>query len=256
MSEDQRPFRPPSSSVSSLSCCSVSRFADALSSRAGEELDAVIVSQPYHVLSSRESLTVAARNALSDEEGTLGLIWHRALPEGSKAASAFTAAVQAAAAKTGPSASGGGLLLPALEQGESPLTWVEKRLALAAGPDGKKPADSSEDGPAGSAANPFLPGCGIPFRPLKHRKFIEAFKPVSAADAAALLKHTHDTCRGAKPSAAVWEAGVASLKSLDKSGVFDADRQQNEREYREGAFSVDLHAFHTSVIPKKAKEVK
>lgn len=48
---------------------------------AGKDLDAVIISQVYHTLSSPAQFA-AVRAALHDEDGTLGMLWSRAL-EGS-----------------------------------------------------------------------------------------------------------------------------------------------------------------------------
>lgn len=44
----------------------------------GQGLDGVIVTQSYHVLSSTSQFDTI-RDALHFEDGTLGLLWHRAL---------------------------------------------------------------------------------------------------------------------------------------------------------------------------------
>ena len=95
-----------------------------LPSLAGARLDGLVVSQPYHALSSREELG-ALRAALDPEEGSLGLLWARAAPaeEGGGGGGGWLHAYSEAAAKAAaPERSGG---LPLLLRGAAPMDWVD-----------------------------------------------------------------------------------------------------------------------------------
>lgn len=53
---------------------------DAIRAKKGADLDAILITQVYHSLRSPADLAVM-RDALEDEEGTLGFLWHRCLPD-------------------------------------------------------------------------------------------------------------------------------------------------------------------------------
>jgi hypothetical protein len=98
-----------------------------LSSLAGARLDGLIISQPYHALSSREELG-ALRAALHPEEGSLGLLWARAVEDGgAEWARAYSEAAVAAvvAPRGGGGGGGGGGALPLLQGGAAPMDWVD-----------------------------------------------------------------------------------------------------------------------------------
>ena len=85
---------------------------------AGSALDCILVSQAYHSLHSRAEELRAARAALDDEEGTLGLIWHRPAEESGAWLRAFSAAAERAEGRRTD-------LLPPLQPDQTPIAWVE-----------------------------------------------------------------------------------------------------------------------------------
>jgi len=102
-------------------------LADAIRARRGAGLDSVLITQPYQSFPGPADVHLrAVREALHDEDGTFGLLWHRAVPVvlvqvGTTAA--FTAALQAGATTA---SAGSGTLVRALGADESPMTWVEQ----------------------------------------------------------------------------------------------------------------------------------
>ena len=100
-----------------------------LPSLAGARLDGLIISQPYHALSSREELG-ALRAALHPEEGSLGLLWTRAAPAdgaggGGSWLRAYSEAAEAAAAAAAAEATAPSGGLPLLQRGAAPMDWVD-----------------------------------------------------------------------------------------------------------------------------------
>jgi len=89
-----------------------------LKSFSGGSFDSVILSQPYHVLKD-VSFFSSAKDVLHPEEGTLGLLWARALSSDGWS-SAYSKAILGdtflGATRTG---------VPALSEGETPLTWMD-----------------------------------------------------------------------------------------------------------------------------------
>ena len=127
---------------------------------AGARLDSLLLAQPYHALRSRGELA-GLQAALHPEDGTLGLLWARAMPSEGWGA-AYTRGVASAGSGSG---SGGSSALPLLMGSEaSPMAWVDE-LGLG----------------------------GFGFEAPKHRKFIEVIEGACAlagraAAAASALK--------------------------------------------------------------------
>ena len=88
-----------------------------LSAHSGGGYDGVIVSQPYHTLSDTSALT-ALHRALHPEEGTLGMLWARALPS-----EGWVAAYSRGVAGAGGGVKGG---LPLLAPNANPLNWMDE----------------------------------------------------------------------------------------------------------------------------------
>jgi hypothetical protein len=59
---------------------SLSADFQSIVNKAGADLDSIIITQPFHTLHNGVEEFKAIRKALCDEEGTLGFLWHRALP--------------------------------------------------------------------------------------------------------------------------------------------------------------------------------
>ena len=152
---------------------------------AGSNLDSVVVSQAYHVLHNQAELNVV-RAALDDEEGTLGLIWHRPVESGAWLR-AFTLAAEKNAGPRSLAARSD--LINPLKPGQTPIAWIEALGATDAG-----------------------------FRPLRHRKFVER---VTAPVAALLpiLRLTHDARFPPTGDSPAFEAAcAAALASPDCAG--------------------------------------
>ena len=138
-----------------------------LASLSGASLDSVIVTQPYHSLRSRAQLA-GLQAALHVEEGTLGLLWARAMPSEGWVADYSRGIASVSGGSSSTSVSEFPLLGPAGD----PLVWIDELGLTASG-----------------------------FQPPKHRKFIEvlegacgeAVKTGIAIGAAARARHTADT---------------------------------------------------------------
>ena len=179
-------------------------------------MDSVIVCQPYHSLRSADELD-GVRRALHDEDGTLGLLWHRAT-----GVEEWVRAFDAAAAAPRPD------LAPGLRPVQlAPLQWVSDLAAPARG-----------------------------FKPVKHRKFVETLRGGSdSGDSGGALAELLPVLRlvsdarlapGAAGDAA-FAAGVAAAQAAVGAGA-GADAGGGAAQ-----LSLDLHAFHTSVVPRKKR---
>ncbi len=93
----------------------------------------------------------------------------------------------------------------------------------------------------------WLEGLGLAahkFKPAKHRKFVERLAPASAAQAEAWLRLTHDARLPAEGSSPALDAARKAL-AAQPFGARDAAAP---------ALALDLHAFHSSVVPTAAKK--
>ena len=88
-----------------------------LSKFSGGNFDSVILSQPYHSLSDVGSFATV-HGALHPEEGTLGMLWARAVPSEGWT-SAYTRGIEGVLQER----TGG---LPLLTSGGNPLTWMDE----------------------------------------------------------------------------------------------------------------------------------
>jgi len=107
----------------------------------GQNCDAAIVLQPYHVLRLGGGELSALRSCLDSETGALGMVWTRPAPAQTGWVGTFTAAAGGAGFDLG---TGRGLL-PPMPATSDPMVWVDS-----------------------------LPLAGAGFRAMKHRKFVEA----------------------------------------------------------------------------------
>jgi len=167
-------------------------------------VDSVIICQPYHTLRRADELAVV-RRALHDEDGTLGLVWHRATAaeEWMEAFNACTTAPRS------------DLSVPAMPAGERtpPLAWVER-----------------------------LRADNYRFKPFRHRKFVERL----TAPLAQLLPVARLTSDARMPMAGAEDAMAAAAAAAEiaqaKAGITGL-----------ASLTLDLHAFHTAVIPTPKK---
>lgn len=186
-------------------------------------MDAIIITQAYHALDSLENFK-AIRDALHDEDGTLGLVWHRA-PAGESWSKAFTEA--AAKQLQGAYPAGAADRLPSLEAGETPMTWVER----------------------------CLPAQDFHMKTLKHRKYVERVTG-PLVQLVPQLMYTSDLRFAGSPSLAA-DAGKA--QAAFAAGVKAAEAQVAKEQAEGGqqqhtsdcSLSFDLHSFHTSVMSTK-----
>lgn len=208
-----------------------------LSAHSGGGYDGVIVSQPYHVISDGASLT-ALHKALHPEEGTLGMLWARALPS-----EGWVAAYSRGVAGAGGGMKGG---LPLLALNASPLTWMDEvglgKFGFEA-PKHRKFVEKFEGGSGNLAIGLIHCALLIHLTLLNPLFFLSSCTLGSLDELLPLMPWLHDARLPLGEVSGSQKAGELAAKA---TGV--------------GALMVDYHAFHcetsAGVAAKRAKKQK